>query len=227
MQTRNTAIEDLSSVSQLLVLGNHIDVGGTQPLAGLIAGVRTGVDSAIVNPPNKIDVSDPEQLAQFLSDIQTRLSQPGKNHKRPKHISPSEVKAVLETRPDLIWSLARMEETGGEPDIIEIKDGALIFADCSADSPIGRRDLDYHQVVAMAKRFGAHIMPEYVYMRMQNTGDLDQKSWSWLRATATSRKDCSALNGLRRGFNVRVYPRKMDYHSKDMGWRAVLRVLKA
>ena len=44
-----------------------------------------------------------------------------------------------------LWSLAEMERTGGEPDVVghDAKTGEVTFFDCSAQSPKGRESLGY------------------------------------------------------------------------------------
>ena len=53
------------------------------------------------------------------------------------------VQARLESNGAKLWSLSEMEESGGEPDVIGVDKttGEIIFVDCSAQSPNGRRSL--------------------------------------------------------------------------------------
>jgi hypothetical protein len=49
------------------------------------------------------------------------------------------LQAQMEARQDKLWSLAEMERTGGEPDVVahDKKSGEFVFFDCSEQSPAG------------------------------------------------------------------------------------------
>jgi hypothetical protein len=51
----------------------------------------------------------------------------------------SEVLARLEAAPEKLQSLAEMERTGGEPDVVwrDKGSGAFVFCDCSPETPKG------------------------------------------------------------------------------------------
>ena len=72
---------------------------------------------------------------------------------RHKGLAWAFVKTRLENHPGKLWSLAEMERTGGEPDVVDFdkKSGSLLFMDCSAESPKGRRSLCY-DAQALAER---------------------------------------------------------------------------
>jgi hypothetical protein len=54
------------------------------------------------------------------------------------------VAARLKAKPNAFTALAAMEATGGEPDVIgQDASGAILFVDCSAESPAGRRSACY------------------------------------------------------------------------------------
>ena len=53
-----------------------------------------------------------EQRKELLTTLEARFE---KNMKRHKSLQWSKVKARLELQPEKLWSLAKMEETGGEP----------------------------------------------------------------------------------------------------------------
>ena len=62
-----------------------------------------------------------------------------KNMHRHKSVSWEEVNSLLSNKPETMWSLGEMERTGGEPDVIGIDSGTIIFCDCCPETPIGRR----------------------------------------------------------------------------------------
>jgi hypothetical protein len=66
-----------------------------------------------------------------------------RNMSRHSLLEWDKVQARLEANEQKMRSLKQMEETGGEPDVIDYDEatGEYIFCDCSADSPNGRRSL--------------------------------------------------------------------------------------
>ncbi|HEC21077.1 MAG TPA: DUF4256 family protein [Candidatus Peregrinibacteria bacterium] len=170
----------------------------------------------------------PEQQEAFLSTLETRFSQKPDHYERSRGIKFDEVKTALEANPALMYSLAKMEETGGEPDIIAVEGDLFIFADYSAESPSGRRHLTYDEAAEMAKEFGVDMMTENVYRKIQETGKFDRDTWSLLATPADVRETGSALDGNRDGDGVNVNRyggTRVSYGNR--GWRGVLRVPKA
>ena len=83
-----------------------------------------------------------EQRVELLDTLKERFEA---NAARHKGIKWADVQAKLEANPAKLWSLAEMERTGGEPDVVgfDKKTGEYIFNDCSPESPKGRRSLCY------------------------------------------------------------------------------------
>src|SRR5215470_1595403 len=83
-----------------------------------------------------------DQVAELLKALKARFE---KNLKRHKGLEWSEVEARLKSNTDKLWSLNKMENTGGEPDVVgrDKKTGEFIFFDCSGESPKGRRSVCY------------------------------------------------------------------------------------
>ena len=113
-----------------------------------------------------------------------------------------QVEQRLAGSPQALEVLARMEETGGEPEAIALdeKTGEVLFCDCSRESPAGRRSLCYDDealqkrkknppagsAVSQAREMGVELMDEELYRRLQGIMELDLKTSSWralLRAT--------------------------------------------
>ena len=63
------------------------------------------------------------------------------NMPRHKNISWEFAEERLSKHPEAAQALRWMEETGGEPDVVCMENGKILFADCSAESPAGRRSL--------------------------------------------------------------------------------------
>ena len=64
------------------------------------------------------------------------------------------VQARLESNPAKLWSLNEMEQSGGEPDVVALDSvtGELIFMDCAAQSPKGRRSVCYDREALDARK---------------------------------------------------------------------------
>lgn len=89
-----------------------------------------------------------------------------------------------------------MEDTGGEPDVIDYNatTNEFIFCDCSPESPKGRRSLCYDlkahddrkefkpvgAALVMAAEIGIEMTSEEQYRYLQTLGKFDTKTSSWL-----------------------------------------------
>jgi len=82
----------------------------------------------------------PKQRDELLAVLKVRFDA---NKARHPGLVWAKVQARLEARPDKRWSLAEMERTGGEPDVVGVKSGEFVFMDCSAQSPKGRVSFCY------------------------------------------------------------------------------------
>ena len=69
-----------------------------------------------------------EQRGKLLATLQTRFE---KNPGRHKGIAWAKVQARLEAQAEKLWSLAEMENTGGEPDVVgqDARTGEFVFFD--------------------------------------------------------------------------------------------------
>ncbi|MEK0451046.1 MAG: hypothetical protein RL088_3314, partial [Verrucomicrobiota bacterium] len=73
-----------------------------------------------------------KQREELLEVLKDRFE---KNPQRHKGVEWAKVESRLESSPDKLWSLAEMERTGGEPDVVAFdkKSGEVTFIDCSAE----------------------------------------------------------------------------------------------
>ena len=111
----------------------------------------------------------PKQREELLGALKARFE---KNMNRHKGLEWAKVQARLEANPEKLWSLAEMERTGGEPDVVgqDKKSGEFVLMDCAPESPAGRRSVCYDRadldVVNQTRRnlFGwrGHFTPEFV-----------------------------------------------------------------
>ena len=160
----------------------------------------------------------------------------------PRHegIAWSEVLARLEARPEALRSLAQMESTGGEPDVIgqDAATGLLTFCDCAAESPSGRRSLCYDpdaldtrkehkpqgSAVGMAAAMGVQLLNEAQYRALQQLGEFDTKTSSWISTPPELRSLGGALFCDRRYGQVFVYHTGAQSYYAARGFRGWLQV---
>ena len=177
------------------------------------------------------------QRSDLLGILQARFE--SNKHRHPELLWTG-VLARLEANPKKLQSLLAMEETGGEPDVASFdkKTGAYIFIDCAAESPKGRRSLCYDgaalaarkehkpkgSAVDVAASMGIELLTEAEYRDLQETGEFDLKTSSWV---ATS-EDVRALGGAlfcdRRFGRVFVYHNGAESYYAARGFRGKLRV---
>ncbi|MBV9986921.1 MAG: DUF4256 domain-containing protein [Chitinophagaceae bacterium] len=174
----------------------------------------------------------PAQRKELLATLKTRFE---KHKNRHKGIDWSAVQARLEKNAGKLWSLAEMERTGGEPDVVgyDKKTGEFIFYDCSAESPKGRRSLCYDRealdarkefkpagsAIEMANAIGIRILTEQQYRELQQLGEFDTKTSSWIETPAPIRKLDGALFADRRYNNVFVYHNGAQSYYAARGFR--------
>jgi hypothetical protein len=179
----------------------------------------------------------PQQADELLKILKTRFD---KNKDRHKGMDWAKVQARLEAHPAKLWSLDEMEITGGEPDVIghDKKTGEYIFVDCSAESPKERRSLCYDRealnsrkehkpkdsALDMAASMGIEILTEEEYRALQELGEFDLKTSSWIKTPANIRKLKGALFCDRRYDTVFVYHNGAESYYAARGFRASFRV---
>jgi hypothetical protein len=179
----------------------------------------------------------PKQREELLKTLKARFE---KNMHRHPDIDWAKVQARLETSAEKLWSLNKMESTGGEPDVVghDKKQGEYIFYDCSAESPNGRRSVCYDReglesrkehrpedsALDMAAEMGIEILTEEQYRELQKLGPFDLKTSSWLKTPAEIRKLGGAIFGDYRYGNVFVYHNGAQSYYAARGFRGSLRV---
>ncbi|SEK93590.1 Protein of unknown function [Roseateles sp. YR242] len=155
-------------------------------------------------------------------------------------ISWADVQARLDAHPDALKSLQQMEATGGEPDVVgrDAKTGGITFYDCAAESPAGRRSSCYDlaalesrkenkpqsSAVEMAAEMGIELLTETQYRELQQLGEFDLKTSSWISTPPEVRKLGGALFCDRRYEKVFVYHNGAQSYYAGRGFRGALRV---
>ena len=152
----------------------------------------------------------------------------------------ADVEARLRARPAKLWSLGAMERSGGEPDVVGVDEasGACIFYDCSAESPSGRRSICYDRDALDARKahkpkdsamdvagaMGVRMLTEQQYRKLQELGEFDRKTSSWVQTPPDVRKLGGALFCDRRFGRVFVYHNGADSYYAARGFRASLTI---
>jgi hypothetical protein len=177
------------------------------------------------------------QQEELLGVLKARFE---KNRHRHAGLEWARVKARLEANPDKLWSLHEMERTGGEPDVVghDRKTGEVIFYDCSAESPTGRRSVCYDRAglesrkehrpetsaVDMAAAMGIELLTEDQYRELQTLGTFDAKTSSWVQTPPEIRKLGGAIFGDFRYGRVFVYHNGAQSYYGARAFRGSLRV---
>lgn len=145
------------------------------------------------------------------------------------------IQAKLEGHPKKLRSLQEMESTGGEPDVVGRE---VVFYDCSAESPAGRRSLCYDReglesrkehrpkssAVDLAAAMGIEILTEDQYRELQKLGEFDAKTSSWVKTPADIRSLGGALFCDRRYGKVFTYHNGAQSYYAARAFRGALRV---
>jgi hypothetical protein len=179
----------------------------------------------------------PKQRDELLSALKARFE---KNMNHHKGLEWAKVQAKLEANTEKLWSLNEMETTGGEPDVVghDEKTGEYIFFDCSAESPKGRRSVCYdgealrsrkehkpkNNAIDMAAAMGVELLTEEQYRELQELGDFDTKTSSWVQTPAEIRELGGALFCDRRYYHVFLYHNGAESYYAARAFRGSLRV---
>ena len=178
-----------------------------------------------------------DQTKELLRTWKTRFE---KNMNRHKGLEWAKVQAKLEANPEKLWSLDDMEITGGEPDVVgyDKKTSEFIFYDCSEESPKGRRSLCYDgealesrkehkpkdSAMEMAAAMSIEILTEEQYRELQELGEYDTRTSSWVQTPAAIRELGGALFCDRRYDHVFTYHNGAESYYAARGFRGSLRV---
>lgn len=180
-----------------------------------------------------------EQHSELLKILKTRFD---KYMIRHQHIEWGDVHARLDIYPEKLWSLHEMERTDGEPDVIgyDNQTGEYMFYDCVAESPKGRRSICYDRegqdarekegihpagnAIDMASAMGIELLTEEQYRSLQQFGQFDTKTSSWLKTPDNIRKLGGAIFGDCRYNQVFIYHNSAPTFYGARGFRGCLRV---
>jgi hypothetical protein len=178
-----------------------------------------------------------DQRDALLKTLKARFE---KHASRHRGLQWTAVQARLEANPDKLWSLDQMERTGGEPDVVgyDKKTGEFIFYDCSPESPAGRRSVCYdrealdarkehkpkNSAMDMAAAMGIEMLTEAEYRELQEVGEFDTKTSSWVKTPPEIRTRGGAIFCDRRYNHVFTYHNGAESYYAARAFRGALRV---
>lgn len=178
-----------------------------------------------------------EQRDELLKTLKGRFE---KNMERHPGLQWAKVQARLEAGAAKLWSLAEMERTGGEPDVVrhDKKSDDIVFIDCSPESPKGRRSVCYDpealasrkehkpkdSAMGMAAAMGIETLTEEEYRGLQRLGEFDTTTSSWVKTPAAIRRLGGAVFCDRRYDQVFVYHNGAESYYAARGFRGLLKM---
>ncbi|TQS75041.1 DUF4256 domain-containing protein [Ornithinibacillus gellani] len=179
----------------------------------------------------------PEQTERLLSTLKDRFE---KNMDRHEDLVWEQIQEKLISNPEKLWSLHEMEETGGEPDVVDYdtEKDVYIFYDCAKESPKGRRSICYdraalesrkkhkpeNSAIDMAAEMGVELLTEAQYRKLQELGEFDLKTSTWVQTPEKIRALDGALFCDRRYDHVFTYHNGASSYYASRGFRGSLRV---
>ena len=171
----------------------------------------------------------------MLELLRTRFHE---NVGRHPELDWQDVERRLRDDPAALDSLRRMEETGGEPDVlgVDADSGRIVFCDCARETAAGRRSLCYDDLalqrrkknppagsaVHQAREMGVELMTEELYRRLQELGEFDLKTSSWIATPDAVRQLGGALFCERRYGVVFTFHNGADSYYSVRGWRGYI-----
>ena len=163
-------------------------------------------------------------------------------------------KANMDRHPSIKWDLAKsyilnnkdlynaiyaMEETGGEPDLVDLDIfKGLVYVDLSKESPKGRRSICYDKkarenrkenapdssVEEEVEKMDLILLTEEKYMALCEIADIDTKSSSWVKTPEDIRESGGALFCSKKYGRVFTYHNGADSYYKTRGFRAYVKI---
>src|SRR5699024_3847356 len=183
---------------------------------------------------NELSVKQKETLIQTLA---TRFKE---NMHRHQGLKWEEVHEKLKVNTDKLWALHKMEETGGEPDVVEYDEekSVYIFYDCCKETPKHRRSVCYDRealearkkhppkntVVDMVSTMGIELLTEGQYRKLQTIEAFDLKTSSWVQTPPEIRERGGALFCDCRYGHVFLYHNGASSYYSNRGFRGLLRI---
>jgi len=157
------------------------------------------------------------------------------NHmERHPGMSWEDIEERIEDQQETLWTLSEMERTGGEPDVIG---NEYIYMDCSIESPSGRRSICYdrealearkknkpkNDAMTIAQKIGIEMLDEEDYRVLQEFGEFDLKTSTWIKTPKQIRDLGGALFCDRRYNQTFIYHNGADSYYASRGFRGKIK----
>ena len=171
----------------------------------------------------------------MISQLQLLENRFNEHTYRHADISWEKVEEKLSNNEDKLEILIKMDETGGEPDVVgyDSVSNQFIFFDCSKESPVERRSLCYDRkaldsrklhkpktsVIDLANEIGIELLTEEDYRYLQTLGEFDLKTSSWIQTPKEVRELGGAIFGDRRFNRVFIYHNGAESYYAGRGFR--------
>lgn len=148
------------------------------------------------------------------------------------------VEALIDQK-ELLLDLKKMEDTGGDVDVIEnLPEVGLAYIDFAKETPEGRRNVCYDQqalearkknkpktsAMQMCEDMGCTLLNEQQYIHLQDIEKVDEKTSSWILTPSKIRALKGALFCDRRYDTVFVYHNGADSYYAVRGFRAYIKL---
>jgi hypothetical protein len=176
-------------------------------------------------------------MEDLIKILQSRFE---KNNHLHKEIEWNDVEKKLLSNPDKIAIINKMEQTGGEPDVVVFDSNSkeIIYCDCVTESPKDRRSYCYdatalnarkenkpkNNVIDFAAEIGIELLNEEQYFQLQKLGDFDLKTSSWLKTPDDVRKLGGAIFGDKRYNRTFIYHNGAESYYASRGFRGFLKL---
>lgn len=184
---------------------------------------------------SKSKILSSQEQEELLGKLKTRFE---KNMDRHQGLKWDDIQKRLKINPDKLYILDEMELTEGEPDVISFdkKSGEITFYDCAPESPKGRRSYCYdraaldnrkahkptNSAIDVASEIGIEILTEEEYRALQELGDFDLKTSSWVKTPEDIRKKGGAIFCDKRYGKTFMYHNGADSYYAARGFRGKL-----
>ena len=146
-----------------------------------------------------------KEISTFINLLKDRFTS---NQHRHKTTSWIDVENKLLNDSKKLQVIIKMEQTGGEPDVI-LLDNAVVYCDCATETPKERRSLCYDNqalnerkenkpngsALQLANEIGITLLNEQQYRYLQTIEKLDLKTSSWINTPDEIRSLGGALFG--------------------------------
>lgn len=172
----------------------------------------------------------------FIKTLEKRFLE---NMDRHKTIKWDFVRSSILNNPDLYDAIFYMEETGGEPDLVDLEAfKGLVYVDLSHESPKKRRSFSYDKKARQARKENSakssveeeveknnlELLDEEKYQALAKIAEIDNKSTSWIVTPSDIRDKNGALYMTCRFGRTFTYFNTPGSYYRDRGFRAYVKI---